>query len=210
MHYTLIPVTPFAQNCTLLTCPVTRETAVVDPGGEVERIVAALEQDGLRPVAILLTHGHLDHVGGAPELAARLGLPIRGPHPDDAFWLQALPQQAQMFGLPQQPGFEPDQWLHQGDALQVGEQRLEVLHCPGHTPGHLVFHHQASRLAQVGDVLFRGGIGRTDFPRGDHAALLASIHDRLLPLGDDVTFIPGHGPAGKLGEERLTNPFLRR
>lgn len=209
MHYRIIPVTPFQQNCTLLVCPETAETAIIDPGGEPERILMAIDEMQARPVAVLLTHGHLDHVGAAPALAQTLGLPIIGPQREDAFWLNALPQQAQMFGLPPQQAFEPDRWLEDGDTVEVGAQRLEVLHCPGHTPGHLVFFDPASRLAQVGDVLFRGSIGRTDFPRGNHSDLIASIRKRLFPLGDDVTFIPGHGPIGNLGEERRTNPFLR-
>jgi len=209
VRYEILPVTPFQQNCTLLACPETGSAAVVDPGGDVDRIVAAIEGMGVAPAMILLTHGHLDHVGGAPELARRLDLPIIGPHRDDAFWLQALPQQAQMFGFPPARAFEPDEWLDGGAEVTVGAQRLEVLHCPGHTPGHLVFFHRPSALAQVGDVLFRGSIGRTDFPRGNHADLLRSIREVLFSLGDAVRFIPGHGPMGTLGEERRTNPFLR-
>ncbi|MEA3640925.1 MAG: MBL fold metallo-hydrolase [Lamprobacter sp.] len=208
MQFEIIPVTPFEQNCTLLICPTTQDAAIVDPGGEPERIRAALNRLSAKPRMILLTHGHLDHVGAAPELAAQLELPIIGPHRDDAFWLDALPQQAQMFGFPPQTAFRPDQWLEQGAQLQLGERRLEVLHCPGHTPGHLVFVDRDAGLAQVGDVLFRGAIGRTDFPRGNHAQLLRSIQERLFPLGDEVRFIPGHGPMGRLGEERRTNPFV--
>ncbi len=208
MQFEIIPVTPFEQNCTLLVCPATLSAAIVDPGGESARISAALSRLDARPRMILLTHGHLDHVGAAPELAAQLNLPIIGPHRDDAFWLDALPQQAQMFGFPPQAAFSPDQWLEHGEQLQLGEHRLEVLHCPGHTPGHLVFFNREARLAQVGDVLFRGAIGRTDFPRGNHAQLLSSIRERLFPLGDDVRFIPGHGPTGTLGEERRSNPFV--
>lgn len=208
MRFEIIPVTPFAQNCTLLICPETKATAIIDPGGEPERIIAAIERFGAEPRIILLTHGHLDHVGAAPALAARLDLPIWGPHRDDAFWLDALPQQAQMFGFPPQAGFHPDRWLEQGEVLRLGERRLEVLHCPGHTPGHLVLVDREAGLAQVGDVLFRGAIGRTDFPRGDHAQLLRSIRERLFALGDEVRFIPGHGAMGTLGEERRTNPFV--
>lgn len=208
MQYEIIPVTSFEQNCTLLICPATQSAAIVDPGGEPERIIAALSRRGATPRMILLTHGHLDHVGAAPEVAAQLGLPIIGPHREDAFWLDALPQQAQMFGFPPQAAFSPDQWLEHGEELQLGERCLEVLHCPGHTPGHLVFFDREARLAQVGDVLFRGAIGRTDFPRGDHTQLLSSIRERLFPLGDNVRFIPGHGPTGTLGEERRSNPFV--
>ena len=208
MRYEIIPVTPFQQNCTLLICPETAGTAIIDPGGEPERIIAALKRINARPEMILLTHGHLDHVGAAPQLAASLHLPIVGPHRDDAFWLDALPQQAQMFGFPPHTAFGTDQWLAGGDQVGVGRQTLQVLHCPGHTPGHVVYFHQPSGLAQVGDVLFRGSIGRTDFPRGNHADLLRSIREVLFPLGDEVRFIPGHGPMGTFGEERRTNPFV--
>lgn len=208
MQYKIIPVTPFQQNCTLFVCPSTAQAAIIDPGGEPELILAALQQMQAQPTQILLTHGHLDHVGAAADLKAELELPIFGPHREDAFWLAALPQQAQMFGsTPHQP-FEPDRWLNAGDRVDIGEQHLEVLHCPGHTPGHLVFFHRPSKLAQVGDVLFRGSIGRTDFPRGNHAELLRSIREVLFPLGDAVRFIPGHGPMGTLGEDRRTNPFV--
>ena len=209
MHYEIIPVTPFQQNCTLLTCPDTRETAIVDPGGDLQRILDTLQRIQAKPAMILLTHGHLDHVGAAPELADHLNLEILGPHEADAFWLDALPQQAQMFGFPSAQPFRPDRWLNQGDHLSVGRCRLEVLHCPGHTPGHLVFFERAAGLLQVGDVLFHGSIGRTDFPGGDHDALLDAIRRRLLPLGDTLRFIPGHGVMSTLGEERLNNPYLR-
>ncbi len=208
MDYRIIPVTPFQQNCTLLRCPETAATAIVDPGGEPERIVAALNAMDAAPELIILTHGHLDHVGAAQDLATRLGLPIVGPHPDDAFWLDALPQQAQLFGFPPHQAFRPARWLADGETLALGQRRLTVLHCPGHTPGHVVLFDADARLAQVGDVLFAGGIGRTDFPRGNHADLLRSIRERLFPLGDDVRFIPGHGPMSTFGEERRTNPFV--
>jgi glyoxylase-like metal-dependent hydrolase (beta-lactamase superfamily II) len=210
MDYEIIPVTAFEQNCTLLICPETLDLALVDPGGEPDQILQAIERLGATPRMILLTHGHLDHVGAAPELAKRLSIPIVGPHQEDAFWLDALPQQAQLFGFPQQAGFRPDRWLTQGDRLTLGKRQLEVLHCPGHTPGHLVFFDREARLAQVGDVLFRGAIGRSDFPRGNHSQLLRSIREQLFPLGDDVRFIPGHGPTGTLGQERQTNPFVRQ
>lgn len=208
MKYRIIPVTPFVQNCTLLWSEGSREAAVVDPGGDVDAIRAACDEEGIRPTRIWITHPHIDHVGGVAELA-REGLAIEGPHPDDRYWIEALEQQAAMFGLPCSGPFEPDRWLAQGDTLQLGEESFEVLHCPGHTPGHIVFLHRPARLAIVGDVLFKGSIGRTDLPGGDHAALLRSIRDQLLPMGDDVTFIPGHGPVSTLGEERLHNPFLR-
>lgn len=204
-----LPVTPFAQNCSLIWCSQSRKAALVDPGGETERLLAAVAERDLELESILLTHGHLDHVGATGELKAKTGVPIIGPGRDDAFWIEALAQQAQMFGFPPVQGFAPDRWLAQGDSVTVGEETLEVYHCPGHTPGHVVLLHRAQRLAFVGDVLFRGSIGRTDFPRGNHQQLIDSILHTLLPLGDDVTFVPGHGPEGTLGEERLHNPFLR-
>ena len=204
-----LPVTPFAQNCSLIWCSQSRKAALVDPGGETERLLAAAAERGLELESILLTHGHLDHVGATGELKAKTGVPIIGPGRDDAFWIEALAQQAQMFGFPPVNDFVPDRWLAQGDNVTVGEETLEVYHCPGHTPGHVVLLHRAQRLAFVGDVLFRGSIGRTDFPRGNHQQLIDSILHTLLPLGDDITFVPGHGPEGTLGEERLHNPFLR-
>ncbi|WP_295541552.1 MBL fold metallo-hydrolase [uncultured Thiohalocapsa sp.] len=208
MDYRIIPVTPFQQNCTLLRCPDTGATAIVDPGGEPERLTAALAAMHAEPVLILLTHGHLDHVGAAPALAKQLGLPIVGPHADDAFWLDALPQQAQMFGFPPHQAFRPERWLADDAVVTLGHRQLRVLHCPGHTPGHIVLFDAETRLAQVGDVLFAGGIGRSDFPRGNQADLLRSIRERLFPLGDDVRFIPGHGPMSTFGEERRHNPFV--
>lgn len=208
LQFRLLPVTALQQNCTLLWCAETRQGIIIDPGGEPERILAAVAEAQVQLTGILLTHGHADHISAAPELARRLSLPIAGPHQDDDFLIQALAMQCELFGLPVVEGFRPDRWLAGGDQIAVGRDALAVIHCPGHTPGHLVFFSQASRLAQVGDVLFRGSIGRTDFPGGSHRALLASIHDRLLPLGDDVRFIPGHGPMSTLGVERRSNPFL--
>jgi glyoxylase-like metal-dependent hydrolase (beta-lactamase superfamily II) len=201
-------VTAFAQNCSLLWCERTGRAAVVDPGGDVALVVDAISAVGVTPERILLTHGHMDHVGGTRELADRYDIPVEGPHREDAFWLDALPAQSQMFGFPHTDSFTPDRWLDEGDRVLVGEEEMSVLHCPGHTPGHLVFFHSDDRLAIVGDVLFQGSIGRTDFPRGDHRELLASIRDKLFPLGDDVAFIPGHGPMSTLGEERRNNPFV--
>lgn len=208
MRYAIIPVTPFEQNCTLLWCETTREAAVVDPGGDIGRIEAALAERGLKLVKILVTHGHIDHAGGAAALAERSGVPIEGPHEEDRFWIEGMPQQSRMFGFPQVQSFEPQRWLKDGDKVSFGEVELEVLHCPGHTPGHVVFFHRPGRLLQVGDVLFQGSIGRTDFPRGDHATLIRSIREKLFPLGDDVEFIPGHGPLSTLGDERRFNPFV--
>lgn len=209
MRYAIIPVTPFQQNCSLLWCEETAEAAIVDPGGDLERILAEVAAQGIAPTKILLTHTHIDHVGATGELSQRLGLPIEGPHRDDRPWLDALDRQSDMFGFPRVRHFTPDRWLEHGDSVVVGAQRLEVLHCPGHTPGHLVFFHPDDRLALVGDVLFKGSIGRTDFPGGDHATLLRCIRERLWPLGDDVRFIPGHGPMSSIGEERRNNPFVR-
>ncbi len=208
MNYRIVPVTPFEQNCTLLWCEHTGQAAIVDPGGEVDLILAAIREEGVTPVKILLTHGHIDHVGATAELAGRLGAPVLGPHREDAFLLDALPEQAKMFGFPTVTPFRPEQWLDQGDRVALGEMMIEVIHCPGHTPGHIVFYNADACLAQVGDVLFKGAIGRTDFPRSKHRDLLASIRDRLFPLGDAVRFIPGHGPMSTFGAERRSNPFV--
>ncbi|MEW6071323.1 MAG: MBL fold metallo-hydrolase [Planctomycetota bacterium] len=208
LRFDVVPVTPFFQNCTLLCCTASGKAAVIDPGGDVDLVMHAIERARLAVERILLTHGHVDHVGGTGELVRRLGVPVEGPHREDRFLLEDLPGKAAMFGLEEPLSFLPDRWLAGGDEVRVGELVLEVLHCPGHTPGHVVFFHRPSRFAQVGDVLFRGSIGRTDFPRGDHRALLRSIRDTLLPLGDDVTFVPGHGPLSTLGAERRSNPFL--
>ncbi len=208
MRYTIVPVTPFEQNCTIFWCEATRQAAVIDPGGDIDRIQRALAAEGLTLSKILVTHGHIDHAGGVAALAAVSGVPIEGPHEEDRFWIDGMAQQSKMFGFPNVEAFTPDRWLQDGDRVQFGEVTLEVLHCPGHTPGHVVFFHRESGLAQVGDVLFQGSIGRTDFPRGDHATLIASIKEKLFALGDDVDFIPGHGPMSTLGEERQYNPFL--
>jgi len=208
MRYAIVPVTPFEQNCTLFWCEQTRQAAVIDPGGDVERILEALAKEGLTLSKILVTHGHIDHAGGVAELAERTGAPVEGPQREDQFWIEGMPQQSRMFGFPNVRSFEPSRWLEGGDTVTFGEVTLEVLHCPGHTPGHVVFFHPESRLAQVGDVLFQGSIGRTDFPKGNYDTLIDSIKSRLFPLGDDVAFIPGHGPMSTLGEERRHNPFL--
>lgn len=208
LKYRVIPVTPFEQNCTLLWCTETMRAAVVDPGGNLERIQAAVEEEGVTLEKILLTHAHIDHAGGTAELAEASGLPIEGPHREDDFWIQGLPMQAQMFGFPAPEIFTPNRWLEDGDTVTVGDEVLEVLHCPGHTPGHVVFFHRDSKLAQVGDVLFNGSIGRTDFPKGDYNTLIRSIREKLFALGDDVQFICGHGPMSTFGRERQTNPFV--
>lgn len=208
MQVRVIPVTAFEQNCSLAWCETTREAAVIDPGGDLEEILAAAREEGVAIRKILLTHTHIDHAGGTAELARRLTLPIEGPHPDDQFWIDLLPDQARMFGFPESEAFTPDRWLYQGDTVTLGAETLDVVHCPGHTPGHVVFVHRADRIAFVGDVLFAGSIGRTDFPRGDYATLVNSITQRLWPLGDDIAFVPGHGPTSTFGAERASNPFV--
>ena len=208
LKYRVIPVTPFEQNCTLLWCTKTNKAAVVDPGGDLDRILAAAQEEGVTLEKILLTHAHIDHAGGTAELAKSAGLPIEGPHKDDNFWIQGLAMQAQMFGFPAPEVFTPNRWLEDGDTVTVGNETLEVLHTPGHTPGHVVFFHRGSKLAQVGDVLFNGSIGRTDFPKGDYNTLIHSIREKLFPLGDDVAFICGHGPMSTFGHEKATNPFV--
>jgi hydroxyacylglutathione hydrolase len=208
MRVTLIPVTPFQQNCSLLVCEETNRAAVVDPGGDLDVILGEIEAQDATLEKILLTHGHIDHCGGTAELAARLKLPVEGPQREDAFWIDQLPEQGRMFGFPKLASFTPDRWLESGDTVRFGNVEMEVRYCPGHTPGHVIFFHRTSKLAFVGDVLFRGSIGRTDFPRGDFDTLIESITTQLWPLGDDVTFVPGHGPVSTFGEERRSNPFV--
>jgi glyoxylase-like metal-dependent hydrolase (beta-lactamase superfamily II) len=208
MNYKIVPVTPFQQNCSVIWCEQTMKGAVVDPGGDLDLVLAAIAAAKVTVEKILLTHGHLDHAGGAAELAKRLRVPIIGPHQDDKVWIDAMPQQSAMFGVAALPAFAPDRWLDDGDSVSLGTITLEVRHCPGHTPGHIIFYDASSRLALVGDVLFAGSIGRTDFPMGDHETLIRSIRQQLWPLGNDVTFIPGHGPLSTFGRERQTNPFV--
>ena len=208
MNFSIIPVTPFEQNCTLIWCGETGKAAVVDPGGDLERILAEIQRRNLLLEKILITHAHIDHAGGAGALARTAGVPIEGPHKDDLFWIRGMPEQCRMFNFPGAEVFEPSRWLQQGDRVSVGNQTLEVHHCPGHTPGHVIFFHPETKLAIVGDVLFKGSIGRTDFPKGDYATLLNSIRERLWPLGDDVEFVAGHGPMSTIGFERRHNPFL--
>lgn len=208
MKYAIVPVTPFQQNATVLWCPETLRAAVCDPGGDLPLILRTVEREGLTLERILVTHGHIDHAGGVADLAESMGLPIEGPHRDDQFWIDGMPQQSRMFGFPDVRSFTPTRWLQGGDSVMVGNQTLQVVHCPGHTPGHVCFYHAPSRLAIVGDVLFQGSIGRTDFPKGDYDTLIASIRTQLFPLGDDVDFIPGHGPMSNFGEERRYNPYV--
>lgn len=208
MDYRILPVTPFAQNCSLIWCEETMKGAAIDPGGDIDELVAAAAQYGVTLEKILLTHGHIDHAGGTADMAARLGIPVEGPQKEDAFWIDQLPNQSRMFGFPHCAAFTPDRWLEDGDTVQVGNLVLNVLHTPGHTPGHVCFFHAPSKLAFVGDVLFAGSIGRTDFPRGSYDELIGSIRGKLWPLGDDVQFVPGHGPMSSFGEERQSNPFV--
>lgn len=208
MNHHILSVTAFQQNCTLFWCERTRRAAIIDPGGDAAQILALVADLNLQPEHLLLTHGHLDHVGASVELATAWGLPITGPHCDDAFLFQTLAVQSQMFGFPPTSEFMPERWLQHGDVITCGDIRLDVLHCPGHTPGHVVYVERAAQLAQVGDVLFRGAIGRTDLPRGNHTQLLHSIQHHLMPLGDELRFIPGHGAPSTLGYERRTNPFI--
>ena len=205
----VIPVTPFAQNCSIVTCTATNRAAIVDPGGDVAQIRAALDELKVTPEKILLTHGHIDHAGGATELAEALNLPIEGPHRADEFLLSQLDKQGQAFGITDSRAVVPGRWLDEGDTVSVGDLTFEVHVCPGHTPGHVVFINPAAGFALVGDTLFAGSIGRTDFAYGDHAALIAGIREKLLVLPDEVTFLPGHGPASTIGAERGSNPFLQ-
>jgi glyoxylase-like metal-dependent hydrolase (beta-lactamase superfamily II) len=205
----LVPVTPFEQNCSILICDQTQRAVVTDPGGDIERIIQAIQNAAVHVEAIWLTHGHIDHCAGATALAKALGgLKIIGPHADEKFWLDQLPIQSQRFGFPHSDAFEPDQWLNDGDEVQVGHEVFQVIHCPGHTPGHVVFVNLTAQVAIVGDVLFAGSIGRTDFPRGNHRDLIRSIQEKLFPLGDDIAFVPGHGPTSTFGYERHNNPYV--
>ena len=208
LEYLTIPVTAFQQNCSLVWCSESRDAAVIDPGGDLPRILAEVERLGLTLRAIWLTHAHIDHAGGAGELAQSHALPIIGPQEGDQFWIDGLPQQSAMFGFPPAQSFTPTRWLHDGDSVQIGRETLQVRHCPGHTPGHVVFHAPQIERVFVGDVLFAGSIGRTDFPQGNHEQLIASITERLWPMGDDTVFIPGHGPESTFGRERRSNPYV--
>lgn len=207
MKAAILPVTPLQQNCSLIWCTKTMRGALTDPGGDLDKLKAAVAKSGVTLEKILITHGHIDHCGESGILAKELGIPIEGPHEDDRFWISRLDEDGKKYGINGEV-FEPDRWLEHGDKVTVGELELDVIHCPGHTPGHVVFVHGPSKFAIVGDVLFQGSIGRTDFPMGNHQDLLDSITQRLWPLGNDITFIPGHGPTSTFGQERKTNAFV--
>ena len=209
MQVTVVSVSAFQQNCSIVWSKDTLKGVVVDPGGDVEQILSAVDELGVEVERILITHGHIDHVGGAAELSETLKVPILGPHEADRMLIEHVEEQARQFGVASVRAVEPDQWLDDGDAVEIAGLVFDVLHCPGHAPGHVVFFNKDLKLLICGDVLFAGSIGRTDLPGGDHATLIQSIKEKLLPLGDDVTFLPGHGPASTLGHERLHNPFLK-
>ncbi len=208
LKYQIVPVTPYQQNCSIIWCDVSLKAAVIDPGGDLNKIISIIKDKKLQLQKILLTHGHLDHVGGTDELRVAYQVPIEGPEISDLFWIEMLPDLCKQYGFPMANSFIPDRWLNQGDKVFVGEESFQVLHTPGHTPGHIVFYHAETAMAWVGDVLFSGSIGRTDFPQGDYSTLISSIRERLWPLGDDVTFVPGHGPLSTFGIERKHNPFV--
>ncbi|WP_166368766.1 MBL fold metallo-hydrolase [Psychromonas sp. SA13A] len=209
MKIVVIPVTPYQQNCSLVICETTKKAAVVDPGGEVERIISAIKNHQVTVDKIILTHGHLDHVGGTEPLMQRLNVPVIGPEKEDAFWLETLEQQSQMFSFPKTSSFLPTQWLQEGDVIEVGDIKLDVLHVPGHTPGHVALFDANSKQIIVGDILFNGSIGRTDFPRGDHGQLISGIKQKILTLPEETVVFPGHGPTTTIGREKVSNPYLR-
>lgn len=209
MKIEVIPVTAFQQNCSIIVCTETNKAAIVDPGGEVERIKARLEELNVEPEKILITHAHIDHAGGTADLAEALNLPIEGPQLEDQFWIDKLSDQSRMFQFPESKPFVPTRWLNHDDSVTVGNLTFDVKHCPGHTPGHVVFINHQYKFIWVGDVLFKGSMGRTDFPRGDHQTLIDSIHQSLLTLEDDYQFLSGHGEVSNIGHERRTNPYIR-
>ena len=208
MKASIVPVTAYQQNCSLWMCEKTKKIAVFDPGGDIEQIEATAKKMGGELSVIFLTHGHMDHCAASDILRQKYNVEIIGPHKDDDFWISKLPEWCEMSGFPHADAFEPDRWLEEGETVYFGEEALQVFHCPGHTPGHVIFFHKEAKLAAVGDVLFQGSIGRTDFPKGNHQDLIDSIQQKLWPLGDDITFIPGHGPTSTFGQERKTNPFV--
>lgn len=207
MRVGIIPVTPLEQNCSLIWCTRTMKGALIDVGGDLDKVRGTVAKVGVTIEKLLVTHGHMDHCGATAVYARELGVPIEGPHQDDIFWLDRLEESGRQYRMPAE-NFVPDRWLKDGDTVTVGDLVLNVIHCPGHTPGHVVFHHPESHFAVVGDVLFAGSIGRTDFPMGNHQQLIDSITQKLWPLGNDVTFLPGHGPTSTFGRERQTNSFV--
>jgi len=209
MKVVVIPVTPFAQNCSLLICEESNTAAIVDPGGDAERILQAVSQYGVKVDKVILTHGHLDHVGATEAVANTLDIPVIGPEKEDLFWLEQLEVQSRQFGFPATSSFQPNKWLQENEIVEVGQIELEVLHIPGHTPGHIALLDKQSNQVIVGDILFNGGIGRFDFPRGNQLQLLAGIKDKLLTLPGDTIVYPGHGPTTTIGKEKASNPFLR-
>ena len=209
LQYLTVPVTPFQQNCSIVWCDATQEAAIIDAGGDIPVLLAEIARLGLTLKALWVTHAHIDHAGAVGELADTLALPIIGPHTGDQFWIDGLAQQSVMFNFAPARQFTPTRWLQDGDTVQIGNETLNVRHCPGHTPGHVVFHAPQIDRAFVGDVLFAGSIGRTDFPQGDHDQLISSITQRLWPMGDQTVFIPGHGPESTFGRERSSNPYVR-
>ena len=204
----IITVTPFQQNCSVIWKEDTKIAAVNDPGGDLETIEKFIEDQCLTLSKIFITHGHLDHAAGARELADKFNVDIEGPQIEDEFLTSTLETQGKSYGMDSAQNFTPDRWLNEGDQIELDGEKLDVYHCPGHTPGHVIFHHKESKLAIVGDVLFQGSVGRTDLPGGSMDALIAAIREKVLPLGDDITFIPGHGPISTIGQERLTNPYV--
>lgn len=204
----IAPVTPFQQNCSIVWCDETMEGTAVDPGGDFDRLKEAIAEQGIKVTKVLLTHGHVDHASAAGTMADHYGVKIEGPHRDDLFLIEGLPDSGRKYNFPVYKPFVPDRWLEGGESVSLGNLTFDVVHCPGHTPGHVVFVHKPAKVAFVGDVLFRGSIGRTDFPRGNHEQLLNSIRKRLWPLGDDITFVPGHGQTSTFGWERKTNSFV--
>ena len=209
LQFKIYPVTEFQQNCSLVWCDKTLQAALVDPGGDIPYLLEQVKAEGVNLAAIWLTHGHIDHVGGVPELKAATGLKVWGPEKSETFWLAQLPAQSLRFGFPTCPVFTPDTWLEEGDTLSLGEETLQIFHIPGHTPGHVVFYHQDSGLLIAGDVLFRNSVGRTDFPMGSHDDLISNIKSKLLVLPEDTQVIPGHGRMTTIGLEKNSNPFLR-
>jgi glyoxylase-like metal-dependent hydrolase (beta-lactamase superfamily II) len=208
LHYETVPVTPFEQNCSIVWCDQTHKAAIIDPGGDLDLLIATTKDLGVTLEQIWITHAHVDHAAATQDLADRLGLPIIGPHPGDQFWIDGLPMAAATYGFPPARPFKPTRWLKDGDTVSLGEHVLQVRHCPGHTPGHVVFYSAEMNRAFVGDVLFAGSVGRTDFPQGNHADLMHSISQRLWPMGNDTVFIPGHGPESSFGVERASNPYV--